>query len=100
MKSTVDPPELVKNRKILESEMVDKFGYLYCQRCQKSKAYKFEVHHIIFRSRAPKHPMLHDKVNLIILCSRCHDIVHEKPSENEVLINQRNLRKIFYGIDW
>jgi predicted HNH restriction endonuclease len=93
----VDPIELVKNRKSLIEEMTDKYGYIFCQRCKKSKTnYKFEVHHIMFRSRFPKHPLLHSKINLIVLCSKCHELVHRNNSENELLIAQRNLKELFY----
>lgn len=96
-----DPAELVKNRKELVDEMLDKYGYLFCQKrdCGTSKAYKFEVHHIVFRSEAPKHPQLHSKVNLIIVCSGCHNqkpnSFHNKKDERNYLVEERGLDKIF-----
>lgn len=89
-----------KNRKELIDEMLDKFGYIYCQHCQKSRnVYKFEVHHIIFRSEAPEHPEIHNKRNLIILCSKCHkegkDSFHNQKNKRDYLIKSRKLDELF-----
>lgn len=90
-----DPVELVRNRKELVEEMQDENGYIYCQNCHKSRAFKFEVHHIIFRSERPKHPFLHNKKNLIILCSSCHEFFHKVKSWRENLVKERGLDEIF-----
>jgi hypothetical protein len=97
-----DPPELIKNRKELVDEMIDKYGYLFCQKCQKSKCGRnFEVHHIVFRSEAPGHPMLHSKQNLIIVGDWCHQYApnsfHRKKDERIPFMNSRNLYKLFEG---
>jgi predicted HNH restriction endonuclease len=92
----VDPIELVKNRKSMVEDMTDKYGYIFCQRCKMSKTnYKFEVHHIMFRSRFPKHPLLHSKINLIVVCSSCHSTLHNRNGENNKLIEERNLKELF-----
>lgn len=96
-----DPQELKKNRKELVEKMQDDYGYIFCQKkgCGKSKAYKFEVHHIVFRSERPKHPMLHDKINLIIVCSNCHNQAensfHNRKEERNYLVSERKLDEIF-----
>lgn len=96
----VDPPELVRNRKELVKEMQDKYGYLFCQKCQSVQCgMKFEVHHIVFRSEAPGHPMLHDKINLIIVGSDCHqnspDSFHRKKEVRIPFMIERGLYEIF-----
>lgn len=96
-----DPPILVKNRKEMVENMQDEYGYIFCQKkgCGTSNAYKFHVHHIIFRSEMPDHPNLHDKLNLIIVCQRCHneapDSFHNDKSQRNYLIIERNLEKLF-----
>lgn len=90
-----------KNRKSLVQEQLDEYGYHFCQKkgCGTSSAYKFEVHHIIFRSEIPNHPELHNKKNLIIVCSDCHNVkpnsFHNKKDERNYLIEERGLDKIF-----
>ena len=101
-KHTADPPELVKNRKELYEAMMDDTGYLYCQRCQKTKCgMSFHVHHLVFRSEAPGHPMLHNKVNLIIVGDDCHmnapDSFHTKKDSRIPFLKERGLYEIFEG---
>lgn len=92
-----DPVELKKNRKELVEKMKQDYGYIYCQRleCGKSSAYKFEVHHIVFRSEKPEHPYLHSKKNLIIVCDKCHNLFHNKKSIRNPLLKRRKLNQIF-----
>lgn len=94
-KHTADPKELVKNRKELVEAMSDRCGYLYCERCMMSGVYKFHVHHIVYRSEAPNHDMLHNKKNLIIVCNVCHDKFHSNKSIRNELLVQRGLDQIF-----
>ena len=89
-----------KNRQEVIDAQMDDFGYHFCEHCQKSKGvYKFEVHHIIFRSEAPEHEHLHNKRNLIILCSSCHngsgDSFHNRKEKRNYLIEQRKLYELF-----
>lgn len=90
-----------KNRDELIQEQLDDFGYHFCQKkgCGTSRAFKFEVHHIVFRSEAPDHPELHSKINLIIVCSGCHNVkpnsFHNKKDERNYLVIERGLDKIF-----
>jgi 5-methylcytosine-specific restriction endonuclease McrA len=90
-----DPAILIKNRKELIEDMKDEYGYIFCQSCGVSNSFAYEVHHLIFRSRAPRHYLLHDKINLIILCKDCHAKCHSNNEFSESLINKRNLREIF-----
>lgn len=93
--------QYTKNRNELIEEQLDEFGYHFCQKkgCGTSSAYKFEVHHIVFRSEKPNHPEIHSKVNLIIVCNKCHNIspnsFHNKKDERNYLVEERGLDKIF-----
>lgn len=95
-----DSPEYTKARKKLIEKQLDEYGYHFCEYCQKSRGvYKFEVHHIIFRSEAPNHPELHNERNLIILCSACHngsgDSFHNRKDKRDYLITGRKLHELF-----
>lgn len=89
-----------KNRAELIEQQMDEYGYHFCQHCEKSRGvFKFEVHHIIFRSEAPQHEFLHDKRNLIILCDKCHngsgDSFHNRKEKRNYLIENRKLYELF-----
>lgn len=90
-----DPAILIKNRNQLIEDQREKYGYIFCQECQSSKAYKFHVHHIVFRSERPGHKDLHSKENLIIVCNRCHDDFHNQKSKRNYLLVARNLLEKF-----
>ncbi len=92
-----DPYELVKNREELKEEMMDEYGYLFCQICKRSRGFRnLAFHHIVYRSEAPKHQHLHSKKNLVICCDACHDKMHgDKNTVREDLINDRGLRQLF-----
>lgn len=95
-----DPRILTKNRKELVEEMTDKFGYIFCESCQSSNGFKFECHHIVYRSEAPGHPNLHDKINLLIVCTECHtgkDGFHSRKCKRDDIVKKRGLDKIFEG---
>ena len=70
-----------KNRKELIDEVIESDGFISCQHCGKSNSFKFEVHHIMYRSEKPNHPQLHNKKNLIILCTDCHIDFHGDKSK-------------------
>lgn len=57
---------------------LDKYGYLFCENCgvNKNEANWFEVHHLCFASRYPRHKYLHDFRNLILVCKKCHSEFH------------------------
>ena len=84
-----------KNREQLISSMLDKYGYIFCERCGRSKAFKFEVHHIIFRSEKPKHPNIHDIENLLIVCNDCHKYFHDNKDARNKLVKKRKLNLKF-----
>ena len=90
-----DPKELKKNRGEIVEDLIDEHGYLFCQMCGKSNAFQFHCHHIMSRGKFPKHPLLHDKKNLIIVCNVCHDRCHFEPEYNERTIKQRRLDEYF-----
>jgi 5-methylcytosine-specific restriction endonuclease McrA len=99
MKTKGDPPVLVRNRKEMVQDMEDKYGYLFCEFCKRSRGfYKLHVHHIVFRSEAPHHKDLHDKKNLIICCDTCHDKFHKNKWIREPLVVARKLRELFKGL--
>jgi hypothetical protein len=70
-------------------------SYLYCEKCGRSDALRYETHHIVYASEAPKHKELHNKKNLILTCIGCHNKLHAKKSERNNLVRKRNLNKLF-----
>lgn len=102
MKQSKDPAILVKNRKELVEEIQDEYGYIFCQKCKQTKCGRnFHVHHLVFRSEAPDHPMLHEKVNLIIVGDWCHmdapNSFHRKKDERIPFMRERGLFEVFKG---
>ena len=84
-----------KNRQSLIDDMINNVGYIYCQHCKRSNAFKFHCHHIMFRSEKPNHKNLHNRLNLLILCDTCHSDFHNnKPLRNKYIID-RNLKELF-----
>lgn len=94
----VDPPEFAKNKKKLRFEKLKEFGYLFCDKCNRSGSRYYEMHHIIFRSEKPKHKKLHDSINLIDLCVDCHNGFHDNKKSREYLVIERKLDAVF-GLD-
>ena len=90
-----DPNILIKNRKEVVESQIDKYHHNFCELCYASNAFKFEVHHIVFRSEAPKHPHLHSKENLIIVCDSCHRELHAKKKLRNPLVTYRRLEELF-----
>jgi len=90
-----DSKELIKNRKEMRNEMVNEYGYLFCQYCESSQAFKFEWHHLVYRSERPGHEKLHSRENLILLCSSCHGKFHSRKDKRNDLVTSRGLDKIF-----
>ena len=83
-----------KNRQELFDEMINENGYSFCQECKKTTQ-AIASHHIIYRSEKPKHPEIHNKLNLILICSICHDNFHNNKNSREHLIKERNLTELF-----
>lgn len=82
----------------LREQIIEKQGYISCQRCDRSGGTRFETHHIIFRSEKPNHEHLHNIENLILLCSECHQHMHDHKSERNPLVELRGLADLF-GFD-
>lgn len=91
------------NRLEIITDMEDDYGYIYCESCGMSSSYKFHCHHVMSRGRFPNHPLLDEKVNLMILCNKCHSHCHEKahvmPYFRQMLIDRRDLETIFKNIE-
>lgn len=83
-----------KNCKEMDDEMINEYGYIFCEWCRQTTS-RIEHHHIIFRSEKPKHPNLHDKENIITLCVPCHNKFHSKKGTRNELVEKRGLNKIF-----
>ncbi len=85
----------LRNIAEIRQQMLEDPGYIYCEFCGVTVTARFEGHHIIFRSEKPKHPSLHDKVNLINLCIKCHNDFHKSKGLRNKIVKHRELHKIF-----
>jgi len=94
-KTSIKERVFIRNRNEIKSSMIDNYGYLYCQFCGTTNSYRFETHHIIFRSEKPNHKNLHDKRNLIHVCINCHNELHKYKQKRIKLINERGLIELF-----
>ena len=81
---------------------LEKHGYLFCEHCSKNHkvikpVLKFEVHHIIMASQAPKHKNLHNDRNKILMAIQCHNDIHahKLDSFRDELIRKRKLKELF-----
>lgn len=74
---------------------LEKNGYLFCEMCNTSNSLKFETHHIVYASEKPKHKELHNQKNLILVCIKCHNKLHEKKSRRNKIYKERGLKKLF-----
>lgn len=80
------------------NDFLEKHGYLFCENCgiNGNGSAKFETHHIVFASEAPKHKELHNEKNLILVCIKCHNIFHgKKREERKELVKNRGLEELF-----
>lgn len=64
-----------------------------CEICGKYGG--LDMHHLVYRSEAPRHKNLHNEANLIMLCRGCHMYLHNKKSRRKKYIIKRELWKIF-----
>lgn len=88
--------EFQKICKEMDSEMIQKHWYRFCENCLVNNSLRWEHHHIVFRSEKPRHEFLHDRRNIINLCIQCHNDFHkEKWKRNQIVID-RELNKIFW----
>jgi 5-methylcytosine-specific restriction endonuclease McrA len=90
-----DHPLYIKNRKEIINQMVEEYGYAFCQHCQRSDR-GIECHHIIFRSECSIPEKVHDKKNLLILCPICHhQKFHGSKSIRNKYVDERGLNDHF-----
>lgn len=82
-----------------KKEFIARHGYQFCEVCgvNKNGTSRFEVHHIYFASLYPRHPKLHDNLNLIHICVECHQRFHSTEYRNVFarLEKERGLKKLF-----
>lgn len=81
--------------KAIKDDIVLLYGRLVCERCKAHNTNIWDVHHIIYRSEAPKHPNLHNRNNLILLCRDCHAYYHSRKANRSELIKSRKLYELF-----
>jgi 5-methylcytosine-specific restriction endonuclease McrA len=90
-----DHPLYTKNRKELIEERLDEYGYVFCEECEESNS-GIECHHIVFRSECAIPEKVHDKINLILLCPKCHHgKFHAVKSTRNKYVQERNLNEWF-----
>ena len=85
----------LRNRNELKQDIIDMYGYLFCEHCKTTNTSRFETHHIVYRSEKPNHKHLHDKRNLIVLCITCHNEYHKSKLMREHLVKERGLIDLF-----
>lgn len=83
-----------------KKDFLSKNEYPFCEVClvNSNGTHRFEVHHIYFASRFPRHPELHNFKNLIHLCIKCHQKFHAGKNyqeEFEKLEKDRGLKELF-----
>ena len=85
----------LRTRNQMRDRMMNDYGYIFCERCGITSTYKFEMHHIVYRSEKPNHPQIHNERNLINLCLLCHNWFHKNKSNRNEIVKQRNLSELF-----
>jgi hypothetical protein len=77
----------------------EKNEYLFCEVCKinKNGTKRFEVHHIYYASRYPKHKELHNFKNLIHICIECHNKFHKEEYKEvfKKIEKERGLKELF-----
>jgi len=77
-----------------KDNIMDSNGFIYCEVCKNSNA-TFHVHHLIYRSEAPKHPELNNHLNLINCCAQCHHDFHSHKALRNDIVIERGLEELF-----
>lgn len=94
----VEDPELQRSRELITKAHLQKKWFITCGLCYCS-GLQHHLHHIIYRSEAPKHKNLHNPKNLVYLCSHCHQEIHSyKKDYRAFRIVQRKLRELFEDV--
>ena len=83
-----------RNRKECINEMIENNGYTFCEKCNQTNK-NLEGHHIIYRSEKPNHENLHDKINITLVCVKCHNWYHQKKGNRNDIVKERNLHLVF-----
>lgn len=75
---------------------IDKHGYVFCESCKRSDR-PCAGHHLYYASLWPRHPQLHNPLNLYMLCQSCHTAFHagERKEEFRRLEEERGLKELF-----
>lgn len=57
---------------------LEEYGHIHClnEECESPNQTPHSPHHIVARSKAPRHTEIHNHLNLIMLCQVCHDKFH------------------------
>lgn len=86
------------NRKKFKENFIEKNGFLSCERCKKALSndiFVSHVHHIVYRSEAPKHENIHNLLNFLLVCVKCHSWFHQKKDRRDYLVKERKLWELF-----
>lgn len=94
-KTSIGEKEFLRIRNEIRQKKIEKYGYLFCDKCNINNTYQWEMHHLIYRSEKTKHEHLHNERNLIDLCMKCHNWFHKKKNRRNYLIEERNLTELF-----
>ena len=90
-----DNKEFVINKTLIKKKQLEEVGFQFCEHCKTSSSLIRELHHIVFRSEAPKHRAIHNIRNLILLCKKCHLLFHRDPKVRIPYIIERELWFLF-----
>jgi 5-methylcytosine-specific restriction endonuclease McrA len=87
--------EFLRVRNEMRANMILKHGFLFCEKCNTTETYQWEMHHLIYRSEKPLHEHLHNPINLINLCMKCHNWFHKNKSNRNDIVESRKLYELF-----
>lgn len=81
-------------------DFLNRNSYLYCEVCGVNQNYtpRFQVHHIYFASKYPRHKELNNFKNLILVCLTCHQSFHAGKKYEEHFLKlqeERGLKELF-----
>lgn len=94
-RSAVGQREFLRVRNQMRAERIEEHGYLFCEHCKTSDSYQWEMHHLVYRSEKPGHKHLHNPLNLIDLCVKCHNLFHKDKSTRNEIVRERKLHLLF-----
>jgi hypothetical protein len=96
-RSEIGIKQYLRTRNLMREQMVLEYGYLFCEICKVAKhdTYRWEMHHLIYRSEKPLHEHLHNPRNLINVCSKCHNWFHKNKSNRNDIVESRKLYELF-----